>query len=365
MPKLGRSRPSLLCTLACVTLFTLAFAADASACRICVDASRSSLVQSLEQRSDAVLARRDDAGTAYVVVDTLIGEIRPGARILEPSLRSAPAPVRKSTAALLTRESATAAWRQVAVVERDFLEQLRVFANMKPTQDMQIEDWITRARYFIDLLADEAPLLAETAYLEIARAPYAAIRELGPYIPRPQLAAWLEHPDRFREPLYPLLLGAAGGERAAANLEYMRRTAFAARDAEPVAAAVTALLEIHGESWLEQLFTDYLAPDSPASLPEIQAVITALSVQGGAGGKIRQAAVVSVFERFIESRPALAGFVTPDLIDWEHWEFTSLLRATLEADGPVHPASRFLINRYMARAPDHARSAHAAKPPRP
>lgn len=365
MPTLSRSQATPPWHLAWVALVALASPMDAVACRICVDPSRSSLVQSLELRSDAVLARRDEAGMGYVVVDTIVGKMRSGTRIVEPSLRSAPVPVRDSTAALLVRDAATARWRHVAVVERDLTERLRVFADMKPTRDMELEDWTARTRYFVDLLADEDPLLAETAYLEIARAPYAAIRELGPHIPAAQLAAWLAHPDRYREPLYPLLLGAAGGEQAAANLEALRRTAFATRDAEPLAAAATALLEIHGEPWLEQLFTDYLSKDSPASLPEIQAVITALSVQGGAGGNIRKPAVLDLYERFIEARPALAGFVTPDLIDWERWEFTARLQATLETDGPVHPASRFLIIRYMAQAADHARSASAPTEPRP
>jgi len=323
----------------------------ALACQICLDPSRASLVQALEQRSDAVLAKRAvGGGTTHIVVDAVIGALEPGSKIEASSLRSAPVPVRESTGVLLVRDAPGNDWRHVAVIQRHHIELLREFAAMTPTAQMGFADWLQRTRYFIDLLDHEDPLLAETAYLEIARAPYSVIRTLGSHIPPRQLSAWIDTPANYREPLYLLLLGVAGDPRGAATLEMWRRAALAQRNPEPVAAVVTGLLEIHGEEWLQQVFDDYLSADTPASLPEIQAALLALSVQGGADGHITKARIIDLYARFIDERPALAGFITPDLIEWGNWTLTESLLAALEADSPSHPASRFLINRYLAQA---------------
>jgi hypothetical protein len=343
-----------LATWSTVMLVGLMATPPALACQICLDPSRASLVQSLELRSDAVLARREVAGgITHIVVDTIIGTLGPGSRIEASSLRAAPVPVRESTGVLLVRDAPDSTWRHVAVMQRHHIELLREFAAMTPTAQMGLTDWLQRTRYFIDLLDHEDPLLAETAYLEIARAPYSVIRALGSHIPPRQLAAWIDTPANYREPLYLLLLGVAGGPRAAETLEMWRRTALAQHNPEPVAAVVTGLLEIHGEEWLQQVFDDYLSGNAPASLPEIQAVLLALSVQGGADGHITQPRIIDIYARFIDQRPALAGFVTPDLIEWGNWTLTECLLGALEADTPSHPASRFLINRYLAQAHDN------------
>jgi hypothetical protein len=336
-----------------VMLAGLVATTSALACQICLDPSRASLVQALELRSDAVLAKREIAGgITHIVVDTVIGTLEPGSRIEASSLRSAPVPVRESTGVLLLRDTPDSDWRHVAVIQRHHIELLREFAAMTPTAHMGFADWLQRTRYFIGLLDHEDPLLAETAYLEIARAPYSAIRTLGSHIPPGQLAAWLDTPTNYREPLYLLLLGVAGDPRAAATLEMWRRAALAQHNPEPVAAVVTGLLEIHGEEWLQQVFDEYLSADAPVSLPEIQAVLLALSVQGGADSHITQSRIIDIYARFIDQRPALAGFVTPDLIEWGNWTLTECLLGTLETDTPSHPASRFLINRYLAQARD-------------
>ena len=118
-------------------------------------------------------------------------------------------------------------------------------------------------------------------------------------------------------------------------------------------------MELRGPGRLPWVEATYLT-DRRRSLPEVEAALAALQVQGEAGVTIPRAAVVEVFRRFIRARPAMAGFVAPELIRWQAWAATPDYAALVEAGVVTDPAEEFAILAYLRQSPDPAAKAALA-----
>src|SRR5206468_309145 len=83
----------------------------------------------------------------------------------------------------------------------------------------------------------------------------------------------------------------------------------------------------------------------------LEAVLLALSVQGGANATIQRERVIASYRTFIKIHKPLAGFVAQDLAAWNYWdagpEYLALMRSNLEQ----HPASRYAMLNYLKQRP--------------
>src|SRR4051794_18934882 len=102
-----------------------------------------------------------------------------------------------------------------------------------------------RLVFFQDYLEHEDPLLAQDAYDEFARAPYAELRELKPRMKHDKVVKWVTDPEvsPSRRRLYLTMLGICGSKADVPMLESMISSDYAA--AKPaleglVSAAMTA-----------------------------------------------------------------------------------------------------------------------------
>jgi hypothetical protein len=219
------------------------------------------------------------------------------------------------------------------------------------------EDWVERMALVVPHLESDDSLAAEIAFGELARAPYSAMRTVEPVLDAKKIRTWIED-ERLarRRAAYILLLGVVGGRDDASALERRIADAWAAGDAKDLSAMLAADLELRGPSSIAAIESMYLT-DGDRTLDEIQAALMALSVHGGADGKVPRARVVDAYRSFIRARMPMAGFVAGDLADWEAWEVTPDYLEVARSNAVQDPAGRFAIAVFLQQSPDAAASA--------
>jgi hypothetical protein len=213
------------------------------------------------------------------------------------------------------------------------------------------EGWLKRLKLVAPHLESSDPLAAEIAYGEVARAPYRVLRELKSELDPEAIARWFDDPAlAARRPAYTLLLGITGTPTASAMVEKSLAAAYRSHDSSNLSALLAADLELRGAarlSWIEQSY--FL--DRKRTLPEIEAALLALSVQGSADAAVPRGEVIAAYMRFIDLRRPMAGFVVGDLITWKYWGATGKLVDVLRSGAIKDPASRLAVINYLHQSP--------------
>lgn len=330
-----------------VGLLLAAVAVPARACAVCAPSAPLTVAQRLIDAERAVLAHPEagpSAGWRVVAVVRGAPEAEPPA--LVPGSYRDP----EGRPLLLVRDRLSRTWTAVGPIAEAQAGWLRGLAAYRRTAEMTPQDWTQRVAALAPLLEHPEPLVAETAYGEIARAPYAAMRANRAALDGARLARWVEDPALApRRPLYLLLLGLAGGPADAARIE----RALAAREPRPdpvdLPALLAADLELQGVRRLPRIEKTWLL--DPARGPtELRAAIVALSVHGGEGGTVPRAAVADAFLRFTERRAPLGGLVAQDLAAWGVWDATPRFAALVDApDVPMW--SKVAMLQYLRESP--------------
>jgi hypothetical protein len=301
-----------------VGLLLATVAGGARACAVCAPSAPLTVAQRLIDAEQALLAHPETGPPAGWRVVTLVrgdprGEPPPA---LVPGASRDP----EGRPLLLVRDRLSKAWSAVGPIAPTQVDWLRGLADYRRTADMTPQDWTQRVAALVPLLEHPEPLVAETAYGEIARAPYAAMRANRAALDGARLARWVEDPALApRRPLYLLLLGLAGGP------------------------------ELHGAQRLPRIEKAWL--HDPARGPaELRAAVVALSVHGGEGGTVPREAVADAFLRFVERRAPLGGLVAQDLAAWRVWDATPRFAALVESpDVPMW--SKVAMLQYLRESP--------------
>lgn len=343
-------------------------------CAICLSAVSVTTGQKLDASDEVALAAPVSNGSEFKITETIKGDASPGAVVEAIADRTnAPMP-QGGKLYLIARNGLSGRWANFGTVEAENITWLR---GLLKTNDGQPKDpprawplaglvqavpdstnWSERIVLIAPYLQSDDPLIAEIAFGEISRAPYAAIRTLGPALDAGKLRRWIDDPALAqRRDAYILLLGIAGGSDDAATLEQRLAEARTSRDAKNVAAMLAADLELRGPSRIAWIEENYLL-DHARSLPEIEAALLALNVHGGANGVVPRQQVVDAYRKFIRARQPMAGFVATYLSDWKAWDAVPDYMDVLRSNAVKDPASQFAILVYLRDSPDAA--AHSA-----
>lgn len=331
-----------------VGLLLATVAGGARACAVCAPSAPLTVAQRLIDAEQALLAHPETGPPAGWRVVTLVrgdprGEPPPA---LVPGASRDP----EGRPLLLVRDRLSKAWSAVGPIAPTQVDWLRGLADYRRTADMTPQDWTQRVAALVPLLEHPEPLVAETAYGEIARAPYAAMRANRAALDGARLARWVEDPALApRRPLYLLLLGLAGGPADAARIERALASRRPAPDPVDLPALIAAVLELHGAQRLPRIEKAWL--HDPARGPaELRAAVVALSVHGGEGGTVPREAVADAFLRFVERRAPLGGLVAQDLAAWRVWDATPRFAALVESpDVPMW--SKVAMLQYLRESP--------------
>ena len=326
------------------------FASTAQACPVCAPSNALTPAQVLINADRAVLVR-PESGTGGVRVESIIkGSGTPGELLDLKVQRADGARVQADRPILMVRDELSRNWSVLGDVDASSTPLLRGFSQLKRSAEMSPADWQERVGRFVPLLEHPEPLVAETAYGEVARSPYAAMRANRKALDATRLARWTDAPElASRRPLYLLLLGLAGGPADAQRIEQQLATRAPTADRSDLPALVAADIELRGPSRLAAIESQWLLNPN-RSVADIQSVLVALSVHGTDAGTVPRERIIETYLRFIKARPPLGGLVAQDLASWQVWDATPMYIASI--DNPQAPiASRVAMANYLRVSP--------------
>jgi hypothetical protein len=332
----------------------------ANACQVCIPFPTKTLADRLLEADALVMAREDpERPFHYVSVETLKGD--PGDEPIDAFLPSknrrvlARHPERRM---LLARAKPGGGWAALGIADADYERVVRRIVRHAGAWRPMETDNRQRLAEFAPLLGHADSRLHETAYLEIARAPYAEIRRIATEVPIDKVRVMLDEP-RYLEWRSLAILMLAQSERPADRQRI--RTNFAGKQrlgsTLNLAAWATAYLAIEGTGGVEQIQRWYLArPDR--SREELREIVKALSVVAGADAALREP-VIAGYRALLETHPAMAPDVSRVLIAWHRWDFVEQIQSIREGMAGQDPLAAYALDLYLRLAAGAAPSGPA------
>jgi hypothetical protein len=324
---------------------------DAKACQICVPLPKKTLADRLLE-SDAVTLAREDPKRPfhYAAVETLKGH--PDGTPIDAFLNSHARrllAIHPDWTMVLARDPRDGAWATLGIADGDYelvIRRILGFANSwRPLETNNKE----RLAFFAKLLGHSDSRLHELAYLEVGRAPYAAIRKISSAVPIEAVRAILDDP-RYLEwrSLAILMLGYSNtpADQARVIETFANKQRFAST--LNLAAWATAYIEIAGTAALERIQQSYLARKE-RSREELAQIVQALSVHGAEDTQKRKP-IASGYRSLLEAHPDMASSVVRDLIAWGRWDFANQLEKIRAAMGSGDPLGAYAIEFYLNKA---------------
>jgi hypothetical protein len=182
------------------------------------------------------------------------------------------------------------------------------------------EDGTQRARFFVEYLSSEDLQLQRMAHLEVARAPYAVIRSLGPVLDFAEVRQFLENPRMLEwHGLYILLLAQSGEQDDLSLIKKRYELCELYHSSLQAAAWTLAYLETD-DGALQQIQQDYFS-NAEHKEEEVSAVLDALSAYGTTHTDI-QPAIAEIYQVAIERFPTQLSKRIDDLQAWQQWQLT-------------------------------------------
>ena len=315
------------------------------ACPACVLTAGPTVAQQLIGAENVLLV-----ASAKGNIETVARIKGPASELPRDALRLA-TDVATAGTVVVAQDKESRQWSVVGSVGAEHAPWLRKVAASKGTAGMSEADWREHVAFYLPHLEHTEPFLAETAYTEIARSPYEAMRTLKPALDARKIETWLDDPTlSARESLYTLMLGVAGGARATDRIDRQVTAAQRQRNVTNLPALLVANLELRGPARLDWIEAAYLT-DKGRSPQEVQAVLLALQVQGGADAAVPRKRIVQSYRTFIRSRHPLAGYPAPVLLAWQAWDAVPDYVALLKSKAPQHPASIIAMLNYLDNSP--------------
>ena len=343
-------------------------AAMAVACPLCYEAARQTLTEGiqLDMADRVVLAAIGPAANQFRIVAIIKGMDAVGDSITDPVAGADAAAAVTTDPFLLIRDPVASQWTSLGTIpveSADWLRQLVATLlvkgdrprppwplTMRTSFTLSYAGWRQRIALILPYLDNPNPLVASIAWGELARAPYSALDVAKSRIAATTLTGWLSDPKLVsRHATCLLLLGLTGSAADAERLEKQIETAWTAHDTTNLAPMIGADLELRGPSRVDWIESMYFA-DRTRTLPEVEAALLALSVHGDSNRTVPRERVIQAYRVFIKERPPMAGFVAPQLADWNYWDATADYEALLNAKALKDPASEFAVLTYLRRA---------------
>ncbi len=224
-----------------------------------------------------------------------------------------------------------------------------------------------RLVYFQRYFEDADPLLAQDAYDEFARAPYAEVMALADHMDREQLLTWIEDPQvgPTRRRLYLTMLGVCGQAADAQRLESLLLydyqllqpgvavllatwgqtgpavgtalvdellRADVRRQRQCLDALIAAYLKLRGADGLPLIENKFLK--NPAvEYSHLYAALMALRFHGEETDVLPRPQLLAAI-RLLLDNPEIADQVVPDLARWEDWSVLNKLVALFRESAP-------------------------------
>ena len=175
-----------------------------------------------------------------------------------------------------------------------------------------------RLAFFQEYLEDEESVLANDAYDEFARAPYAEVKDLKNQMHRDRLLKWIRNREvpASRRRLYLTMLGVCGEPDDIAVLEEMIKSSD--RQVRTALDAMVACYLILKGSAGMPLVEELFLKNKDAEYTDTYAAIMALRFLGQETNAVPKERLLGGLRAMLD-RPQLADLVIPDLARWQDW----------------------------------------------
>jgi hypothetical protein len=323
----------------------------AQACQICFSLPEKTLADRLLESDSVVMAREDPNRPFHLVLsETLKGQ--PPATPIDAFLNSQ---ARRLLALyqdrhmLLIRDRSKGRWTAYGVMDSEEASVVRRIISFSDSWLPMETDNPERVAEFSKLLGHPNRRLHELAYLEVGRAPYAAIKRVSADISIETVRGILDNP-RYLEwhPLAILMLGqsksAEDRRRVVRTFEDKQRLS----SSQNLAAWATALVAIEGSAGVDRIETWYLLRKD-RSREELAEVVKSLSVLGADDPVLRDR-IVSAYASLIRTHPDLLPDLIRDLIAWRRWELADHVREIRKAMRKDDPLGAYAVDMYLRQA---------------
>jgi hypothetical protein len=192
---------------------------------------------------------------------------------------------------------------------------------------------IERLDFFQQHLESTDPVIAQDAYDEFARAPYADVVDLKEKMDHAQVVRWIKSDaiPSSRRRLFFMMLGVCGSKDDLPMLEQLLREPDPLERAG-IDATIACYLTLGGETGLP-LVEDLFLKNQAATFTDVYGTVMAIRFHGTEGGVISPEKLTPLLHHLLD-RPRLADLVIADLARWEDWTVLDRLVALFkESDG--------------------------------
>ncbi|MFN7333287.1 MAG: hypothetical protein ACK5ST_01660 [bacterium] len=205
-----------------------------------------------------------------------------------------------------------------------------------------------RMEFFLKLVGHPDSRIHELAYLELGRAPYPMVRQLGRIVPREAIEPMLQERRYYEWRGLAILLMAQGDSEA--DRQYIRESFQAAERFAVVthlAAWAAAAIEVDADSTLDQIEEKYFG-QGDRTPEELKAIFSALSMHGSLEEFALRDRIVVCYGRLLERLPELAPQVAADMHAWKRNELSGALAHVLEhRQDAMDQAGIIKVQRYL------------------
>ena len=343
--RMNAALASLMSMIAAAFILT---ATPAHACVLCLPYPQVTNADDVIGSGTAVFARENPARPfSYVVLEILKGRYDGSAiSLFLDSMTARALKLNPALRVVLVQSGPGETWRALGMAGSEYQDVVRQVAKWDKGSKTPAE----RAMFFARYLRHEDRRLAELAFLEVGRAPYATLRGLKTSVARDDIHRIIN--DFFHvewHGLYILMLGMSDRPDDIAFVRGKLKTAAKYGLTTNLAAYATAFIEMTGADGLKQLTQEYFA-DPDRTSAELIEIVKAMSVQGRDGAVELQAPIVDAYGDLLDHRPELAGYVANDLSDWKVTRFVPRLREILNAGAGLDGASQMVVASYLSSA---------------
>jgi hypothetical protein len=325
--------------LSLVALLSLTLRSLVLACPSCMQAE-TSLSDDLEHANAVVVADPvQPGGNRYRVTRVLRGKLEPG-RVIVASTSAFRKPVLIAT----TQSEGLPMWsgqpRSAESVR--VIEFARAVLKL-PSRQAGKTSGAKRLEFFRAYLGDPEKQIADSAYAELAAAPYPDLRESSRRVGQARLKSWLQSdktPEEYRS-LYLTMLSHVPGPKDAA---WLRKEVQREVPTGSTPALLFAYVQVAGASGLKDLQRGYLGNDLIRRMMGVQALRVLLAENPS----LRQSIFPLLYPMLKDIR--LSGALIRDLAIYQDWSCAERIEQIMGASD-TYGYVRYAALRYLISCP--------------
>lgn len=345
-------QPLRIATCGLAMVFCIATASETMACAICIGFPSRTEADVLIDGHCLMLVRTDLNDPFQYAPGIVLKGTYDGSKLdlLVDSATQRTLDAHPESQVLLVQESANGPWRSLGCLNKPLESLVRRILLVCPTWtgSQGVKD---RIEFFVSLMESDDPRIRELAYLELGRAPYSTVRQLGRALSRRAYEPMLQE-RRYLEwrGLAILLLAQSHSDADRQRIVDSFRSAEQNAVVTNLAAWTAAAIEVDSPTTLEYIEEEYFRCKDH-SHEELQAIFRAISMHGSREEPELRKRVIVCYGRLLESYPEFAPEVAEDLHTWKRSELSdTLVRILQQRRKQLDPSGISKVQRYLQSA---------------